>query len=328
MITVTLFIQSDCPQCDQAIADLGSLQDSIPHRLVIVDVDKDPALKQAYNSSTPVVEVGPYRLVSPFTRQDLMVALGAARDRRDHLESVGDKGYQARLERGHVVTTSDRVSAWLAHHYILLFNVLAFLYVGLPFLAPILMEIGATGPAQVIYKIYSPLCHQLAYRSWFLFGEQPAYPQVIAHVPGLITFGQATGINESDYAAARAFIGNAALGFKVAICERDIAIYASILLFGLIFAATGNRLKPLPWYVWILIGILPIAVDGTWQLVSELGLPSLSWLPVHESTPFLRTLTGGLFGFTTAWFGYPYIEENMIEVRRILAHKRAVIAQA
>jgi hypothetical protein len=34
-------------------------------------------------------------------------------------------------------------------------------------------------------------------------------------------------------------------------------------------------------------------------------------------------LTGGLFGLTTAWFGFPVIEETMEETRQILAAKRA-----
>ncbi|MGB1288816.1 MAG: hypothetical protein ACPG7F_19950, partial [Aggregatilineales bacterium] len=34
------------------------------------------------------------------------------------------------------------------------------LYATLPFIAPTLMKLGATGPANVIYTLYSPMCHQ------------------------------------------------------------------------------------------------------------------------------------------------------------------------
>jgi hypothetical protein len=37
----------------------------------------------------------------------------------------------------------------------------------------------------------------------------------------------------------------------------------------------------------------------------------------------MRTLTGFLFGFTTAWFGYPLVEETMADTRRYLEEKFA-----
>ncbi len=328
MLTVTLYRCSDCPDCDQVETDLEGLQEALPHRLVVIDVDSEPAIKQAMDSRLPVVEVGPYRLKPPFSRQDLQVALGAAQDRREHLEQVGDARYKERLERGHEMTSNDRITDWMSNHYMLFFNALFFVFIGLTFLAPVLMEAGIDGPAKVIYKAYGFTCHQLAFRSWFLFGEQPAYPRALANVQGLITYGQATGNSENDLLTARAFLGNPQLGYKVAICERDIAIYAAILLFGLIFAATGRRIKSLPLFLWIAIGILPIAVDGLSQLSGMIPLGIFSWIPLRESTPLLRTLTGGLFGFTTAWYGYPYVEETMLEARRLLARKKAVIAQS
>jgi hypothetical protein len=36
----------------------------------------------------------------------------------------------------------------------------------------------------------------------------------------------------------------------------------------------------------------------------------------------LRVLTGFLFGFTTAWFGYPIVEESMREMRNMYETKR------
>jgi hypothetical protein len=49
--------------------------------------------------------------------------------------------------------------------------------------------------------------------------------------------------------------------------------------------------------------------------------PPLNLLPYRESTPFLRSLTGFLFGFMTAWFGYPYVEESMADNRKYLEGK-------
>jgi uncharacterized membrane protein len=332
MITVTLYSRPECHLCEQAKEDLAALQEKIPHRLVEINIESDPQLHKTYLTEIPVVEAGPYRLKAPFSRQALEMTLGAAADRMSHLERIGDDSYRSAVKRGQTITTSDRIYFWLSKHYMLLVNLLLALYLGLPFLAPALMKAGAEGPAQVIYKIYSPLCHQFGFRSFFLFGEQWAYPRSAAEVNGLRTWGQATGLSELDTnearLAARAYTGDEEVGFKVALCERDVAIYASMLLFGLIFAASGNRLRGLHWGLWILIGILPVGLDGFSQLFSQLGLPLVNaLLPYRESTPLLRLLTGSLFGFTTAWFGFPPMEESMRETRQFLIKKFAVIGQ-
>jgi uncharacterized membrane protein len=190
--------------------------------------------------------------------------------------------------------------------------------VGIPFLAPVLMKVGATTPAQVIYHAYGYVCHQFAFRSWFLFGKQVAYPRAEAGVTGLISYQEATGLNGYDLLSARAFVGNAQLGYKVALCERDVAIYGGILLFGILFAVLRRKIKSVHWIVWILIGIVPIGLDGFSQLISQ---PPLYLIPFRESTPILRVVTGFLFGFLTAWFGYPYVEESMIENRKFMDGK-------
>jgi len=38
-------------------------------------------------------------------------------------------------------------------------------------------------------------------------------------------------------------------------------------------------------------------------------------------------LTGGLFGLTTAWFAYPYMEESMAETRQFFIKKFESIRQ-
>ena len=38
MLTVTLYMRQDCHLCEQARADLESLQEQIPHRLVDITV--------------------------------------------------------------------------------------------------------------------------------------------------------------------------------------------------------------------------------------------------------------------------------------------------
>ena len=101
-----------------------------------------------------------------------------------------------------------------------------------------------------------------------------------------------------------------------------------MLLFGLMYASTGRRLPQLHWLAWILLGLGPIGLDGLSQIVSQFNLPWLTdILPYRESTPFLRVLTGALFGFGTAWFAFPNIEESMRETREFFI-KKAALAKA
>lgn len=331
MLNVTLFTRTGCKLCDEVKADLQDLQAQYPHRLAEVDIDADASLVAAYGQIIPVVEVGPYTLKAPITRQKLQMTLGAASDRKNQLEQLDDPIYKHRLKKGKNVTTGDRISFWIAKKYLLILNLFMLLYAGLPFLAPTLMKLGAETPANLIYRMYKPLCHQFGFRSFFLYGEQPFYPLAEAGMTGYKTFEEVSGIPNLDdpYSftrfEARNYIGNEMVGFKVALCERDVAIYLAIMGFGVVYGLTGRRLKSLHWMLWLLIGIGPIGLDGFSQLFSQFNWEWLNALvPYRESTPFLRVLTGALFGLATAWFAYPNIEDSMSETRQYYMKKFAV----
>jgi uncharacterized membrane protein len=316
MISVTLYARPDCHLCKQVKDDLDELKATIPHELKIVNIDDDPELQRKYAIEIPVVAVEPFILKSPFTFQELKVTLLAARDRARHIEMVEASPKLQELREYGVWTKADAISRFFSRHYMLVFNFVVVLYLAGAFLAPILMKLGYRLPANLLYRGYSLVCHQLGYRSFYIFGEQVVYPRAAAHVPNVLTFNQATGLSEgfsaNDLLAARGFVGNDSVGYKVALCERDIAIYFGILLFGLLFSISRYRIPPFPWYLWLSMGILPIGIDGLSQLLSQ---PPLSFLPYRESTPILRVLTGSIFGFTTAWFGYPVVEETMQDMR-------------
>ena len=314
MMRVTLYTKKDCTLCDQARADLAELQPSVPHRLVEIDVESDPVLSARHGDSVPVVETGPYTLRAPFSLTDLKVVLLSAQQ-----HAAGHPPPEGRARTRAVGMT--RAVGGFSRHWLAVLNTIVFLYVGLPFLTPILMKAGAEGPARLIYTVYSPVCHQLAFRSWFLFGEQAAYPRTLAGT-SLVSYGEATGLDENDLAAARALVGDGRLGFKVALCERDVAIYGGILLGGLIFAQVRGRARPLPVWAWLVFGVLPMAIDGGTQLVSGLPIAPASWA-VRESTPLLRTATGLLFGLLNVWLAYPYLEESMAETRAAVSVKLA-----
>jgi uncharacterized membrane protein len=331
MLNVTLFTRTGCKLCDEVKADLQDLQAQYPHRLAEVDIDADASLVAAYGQIIPVVEVGPYTLKAPITRQKLQMTLGAASDRKNQLEQLDDPIYKHRLKKGKNVTTGDRISFWIAKKYLLILNLFMLLYAGLPFLAPTLMKLGAETPANLIYRMYKPLCHQFGFRSFFLYGEQPFYPLAEAGMTGYKTFEEVSGIPNLDdpYSftrfEARNYIGDETVGFKVALCERDVAIYLAIMGFGVVYGLTGRRLKSLHWMLWLLIGIGPIGLDGFSQLFSQFNWEWLNALvPYRESTPFLRVLTGALFGLATAWFAYPNIEDSMSETRQYYMKKFAV----
>lgn len=331
MVTVVLYSRTGCHLCDQTAEELGKLKERYPHELRIVDIDRHRELQKKYALDIPVVEIGPYRLKYPFTNEELQVTLSAAIHRAQQIEQVKQKPFQAGLNSRIQLSKADKFSFWLAKHYMAVFNGIVFLYLGFAFLAPILMHLGYINSATLLYKAYGMVCHQLSFRSWFLFGEQVAYPRTAAGIGSLLSYKVAIGLDENDILSAREFIGNSVVGYKVALCQRDVAIYSGILLFGLIFSLTGRRIKSLPWYLWIALGILPIGFDGLSQLFSQPpfstileAMLSIS-IPYRESNPILRTLTGGLFGFTTVWFGYPMVEESMSETRNYVLNKLSII---
>ncbi len=322
MIKIKLFSRSGCHLCDEVVELLKKMESQYPHELEVIDIDQDPKLHKMYFEKIPIVHIGPYQLQAPITEDQLKITLSAATDREKHESAIEEASVNRQGIAASTITTADRISYWLSNHYLAIFNLVVFIYIGLPFLAPYLMKNNLERPASWIYNSYSIMCHQLAFRSLFFFGEQHVYPRESAGIPGLITYEDATGNDPNDLLLAREFAGNEAMGYKVALCERDVAIYGGLLVFGLLFAVTGRKIPALPWYLWILIGIVPIGLDGFSQLLSQLPIPAITLIfPYRESTPFLRYLTGFLFGFSTAWFGYPLVESSMRDTRQILDSK-------
>jgi len=211
---------------------------------------------------------------------------------------------------------ADLFVFWLSKHWLAVFNTLALLYVGLPFLAPVLMVLGAGAPAMIIHTVYRPLCHQLPQRSWFLFGPQLAYT-----LPELMEW---VGRDVVSNPWERTFVGSEAVGYKVALCQRDTAIYGAILLSGLVYGLLRRRWKvsPLPWWAYI-VGLLPMAADGGYQFLSyalPLLWPDFPTSP-YESTPLMRIITGAFFGLATVWLAYPYVQETMEEFHDTLQRR-------
>jgi uncharacterized membrane protein len=93
------------------------------------------------------------------------------------------------------------------------------------------------------------------------------------------------------------------LGHQMAFCQRDLAMYLSILTSGLVYGAMGRRRESIPLTTYVILTI-PIAVDGFTQLFG-----------LRESDGLLRTITGALFGWGSVWMIYPFIERSMDGLR-------------
>ena len=187
-----------------------------------------------------------------------------------------------------------------------MFTGMLFVYSLLPFAAPVLKQAGLDGPAQLIYQPYKLMCHTYGFRSMYLFGPQFVYTrEEFDAQTGLNTLAN-RGLN-GDVLAARTFQGNSQMGYKVALCERDVGLYFSMGIGGIVFGLSRRRLRMMPWWLFVLIGVLPIGLDGFSQLLSQFpGSP----VPFRESTVTLRLLTGSMFGFSVAWLVFPIIHST------------------
>ena len=237
-----------------------------------------------------------------------------------------------------------RLNRWtlvLSRRWLTVLMIVVAVYAGLPVAAPFLMKAGATGAGEAIYSLYSSMCHQYSFRSWFLFGEQAAYPREAAHISGVQTYESllpevdatlktqnyqpppeyiqaAPSADQALGLQSKYFLGNDQLGYKIAVCQRDVGIWWALLLGGVLYSIPVVRkyLRPVPWWLYILLGIVPIGIDGFSQLLSA-PLPPIwtqGFWPLRETTPFFRTITGALFGIMNAWLAFPYLEESAREV--------------
>ncbi len=267
------------------------------------------------------------------------------------------------LQRGNVMTqavvsdrmarfilTVDRLALDIAQHWLLYVNVLLGLLVLLPFAAPVLMSIGATGPANAIYFFYGLLCHQLPQRSFFLLGHSGAKVSY-----SLDEISRAYPFD--NILTLRQFVGNEVLGWKVAWSDRMVSMFGSLWLGGIAFGLfrgrkTQTRVSLSKTVVWLLLAIVPMGLDGFSHLINDAitGFSGAGFRDTNAWLQFLtgnllpaafyagdavgsfnnlaRLVTGALFGFTTVWFLYPFVdgamEDTVAVTRTRLTTPRAV----
>lgn len=76
------------------------------------------------------------------------------------------------------------------------------------------------------------------------------------------------------------------------------------MVAGLLFGMLRGRVRTIGLRFYLVL-LIPIALDGLSQLFG-----------LRESTWWLRTFTGALFGAASVWLAYPYIEAAMRDVVR------------
>lgn len=200
------------------------------------------------------------------------------------------------------------------------------------------MRLGLTGPAELIYIAYTPLCHQMAQRSFFLFGEKVMYtPQ------GLPI--SLSGDIVHDMLALKAFNGNKFIGWKVAWSDRMVYMYGMTWLVLILYQQLRTRfqIKRINLILFVIL-LMPMTVDGFSHMVSDFqgGLFEgfryhNEWLAnlTHHIMPqtfyvgdtlgtfnsWMRLISGIGFGVGVVWLVIPIIDVSITRDIQIIGEK-------
>ncbi|MCE2466883.1 MAG: DUF2085 domain-containing protein [Caldilineaceae bacterium] len=161
-------------------------------------------------------------------------------------------------------------------HWFALYLVLSGLYAGLALLAPVAMSLGWIRLGTALHGMYFWVCHQEPGASYLVFGRGEPLP--------------------AELADDRFWKGSPAIGWKTALCQRNLAIYGSFFLYGLVFGLAGRRWPPLALWIGALLCV-PMAADGLTQ--------AFGW---RESNWLWRTLSGSLFSLGIVWTLLPRVQ--------------------
>ena len=151
--------------------------------------------------------------------------------------------------------------------------------------------------AKGMYSAFSILCHQKVSRSHCVFHDELGY-----------YFADCTSQegqfvhNDGDVISVE---NNGAVGYKFPVCSRDIGLYFGILLGAVAYPFVrkiGD--KQIPPAIYLIVALVPIALDGGIQFASDLG-----FLPfIYESTNLTRIVTGFIAGFAASFYIIPILQ--------------------
>ncbi len=182
-----------------------------------------------------------------------------------------------------------------AHLAYLLYMLFFALLLGAIFITPLLsfsQDMGA------FYSGFSYTCHQKISRSLCLFSDGKGYwvgdctPQNGVFVDSV-----------EDRTQIKEVYGDV-VGYKMPVCSRDLGLYLAMFIGGLAypFVRRIDDRYVMP-AIYLVAAMVPLGIDGTVQLLSDLGL-----LPfVYESTNEIRLLTGAIAGVAAAFYAIPIL---------------------
>ena len=227
----------------------------------------------------------------------------------------------------------SRIALGFARHWLIIFNLLIAVWVGLPWLAPVFLYWGWDRAASWVYSFYAFQCHQLPQRSFFLFGPKPMYS--LAEI-------QSAWKNSTDPSILRQWIGNVDMGWKVAWSDRMVSMYTSLFLASIVYAFARRQIRPLSLRGFALL-LLPMLVDGGTHMISDLtGLgqgfrDTNLWLASLTGNIFpttfyvgdslgsfnswMRLITGLLFSLAVIWLAYPVIDRFFVDYVLLIENK-------
>lgn len=174
----------------------------------------------------------------------------------------------------------DRALCFCLHHWLALLLIPLLLLTITPFLAPVAMAVGWEKVGGAIYLVYSPFCHQLPQRSWFLFGEKLTY--TLAEINEVFPY--------TDAGNLRRFVGTPALGWKVAWSDRMISFYGMTPLWGVAYALLRRTRGPIQSLLLrvLLFALAPLIIDGG----------------THSINDAIYGVAGGGFRDTNGWLAW------------------------
>lgn len=262
---------------------------------------------------------------------------------RRALEATAEKT-RAAEQRNRRAVRFLQLSRWLFEHWIIVFSTAFGVLMFAPFIAPLFMNLGWVTPARLIYSFYSVLCHQMAQRSFFLFGPQQSVAMYNTNQLPLTVGGTNTPV---DMETLREFLGNAALGWKVAWSDRMVYMYNAFWISGMAFGVLRRRypIRALSLFGFVLF-LVPMAIDGTTHFLSDLTsglsagfrydnqwLATLTghvlpqWFYVGDAfgsfNSWMRLFTGLCFGIGVAWFMFPRIDDAIQDAISVVHEKLA-----
>jgi len=155
-----------------------------------------------------------------------------------------------------------------------------------------------------LYDVFSPLCHQKLSRSHCIFKDELGYY--------MADCTPQTGEYVADDSKLISSERDGHKGYKFPVCSRDVGLYL-FMFFGALVYPLIRRIEDrnIPPAIYLIIAILPLALDGTMQFVTDLG-----FLPfIYESTNTIRFLTGALAGFAVSFYMIPLMQNLFSDSR-------------